>query len=721
MSVMLIDALSARQGGGQTYLLNLLTRLPPGEPSTIYLLAPKEVGEQVASDRVRLLQPEWPVHNGFVRTVWEKLFLRRHGARLGASVLFFPGGVVTSSAPSGSRRVTMFRNVIPFDPAQRAKYPLGYQRLRNWVLERVMLKSMLDADLVIFLSNYGRSLIEKRAGRAIHGAATIIPHGISPVFREPPSSARPDWLPDHPYLLYVSSFEPYKAQLEVVRAFARVVQEWKEPLSLVLVGPQNTPYARRVRDEITNLGLGRRIIIPGNKPYGELPAAHHHSLIGIFASEAENCPNALLEAMAAGKPILCSRRPPMPEFGGDAVWYFDPSNVEELSALLLRLLRDADARARLGAAAAQWSQRYDWDHTARATWAALGTLGQSRRPLIVHAPNVHVGGGKELLAALMRALDGSHPYSAVLDERFAREVDLRNATRVVRVQPTMTQRLAAELRLKSLSRTGARVLCFGNLPPLFRLPVEVFLYLQNRYLVGTESLAGLPPRTRMRLALERHWLARRLSNVDTIVVQTTSMRDEVRERFGRDAIVLPFLPDAHSAQNASRAPGRADGAFLYVASGEPHKNHLRLLHAWAMLAKEGLRPPLWLTLDSTRYSELVRVVDDAVRDHGLNIRNLGNVSREAITGVYSTAAALIYPSTLESYGLPLLEARAVGLPILTGELDYVRDVVDPEETFDPHSSLSIARAVKRFLARPEGRMAVTGAEEFVQRLLATAR
>ena len=148
---------------------------------------------------------------------------------------------------------------------------------------------------------------------------------------------------------------------------------------------------------------------------------------------------------------------------------------------------------------------------------------------------------------------------------------------------------------------------------------------------------------------------------------------------------------------------------------------LRLRERGERITGLGLRPPLWLTPDSTRYSELVRVVDDAVRHHGLNIRNLGNVSREAITGVYSTAAALIYPSTLESYGLPLLEARAVGLPILTGELDYVRDVVDPEETFDPHSSLSIARAVKRFLARPEGRMAVTGAEEFVQRLLATAR
>ncbi len=373
MSVMLIDALSARQGGGQTYLLNLLTRLPPGEPSTIYLLAPKEVGEQVASERVRLLQPEWPVRNGLVRTAWEKLFLRRHAARLGASILFFPGGVVASAAPDGTRRVTMFRNVIPFDPAQRAKYPLGYQRLRNWVLERVMLKSMLDADLVIFLSDYGRSLIEKRAGRAIPGAETI-PHGISPVFRVPAAGALPDWLPDHPYVLYVSSFEPYKAQLEVVRAFAPVAREWKGPLSLVLVGPQNTPYARLVRQEITNLGLDGRVIIPGNKPYAELPAAHHHSLIGIFASEAENCPNALLEAMAAGKPILCSRRPPMPEFGGDAVWYFDPANVEELSSLLLRLLREPETGARLGAMAAERSRRFDWDETARTTWAAFCAL-----------------------------------------------------------------------------------------------------------------------------------------------------------------------------------------------------------------------------------------------------------------------------------------------------------------------------------------------------------
>jgi glycosyltransferase involved in cell wall biosynthesis len=372
MSVMLIDALSARQAGGQTYLTNLLTRLPADEPAIIYLLAPEEFGRRFVSNRVRLLRPRWPIRNGFVAAAWERLFLSGYARRLEASLVFFPGGVVTSRIPLGIRVATMFRNVIPFDMEQRRRYPLGYQRMRNWLLEKAMFKSILNADVVIFLSNHARSIIERYAGRAIAGGVTI-PHGVNPAFRASPiGSSRPSWVPDHPYLLYVSSYEPYKAQLEVVRAFASAVREWHQPLSLVLVGPNNTPsYAAHVKREASSLGVGSRVLLPGNRPYSELPAANHHCLINIFASEAENCPNALLEAMAAGKPILCSQRPPMPEFAGDAVWYFEPTNVDELTGLISRLLREPDTRVALGARAAEYSQRYDWDQTARRTWTAL--------------------------------------------------------------------------------------------------------------------------------------------------------------------------------------------------------------------------------------------------------------------------------------------------------------------------------------------------------------
>src|SRR4051812_11518254 len=605
MSVMLIDALNARQGGGQTYLLNLLTRLPEGEPSVIYLLAPEDIGRQVESERVRLLKPSWPVTNGLARALWEGLFLRRQARKLGASILFFPGGIVGSDAPRGARRATMFRNVIPFDLSQRRRYAFGYQRIRNWVLERVMLRSMLDADLVIFLSNYGRSLIEARAGRQIPGAVTI-PHGVSPLFREP-RGPRPDWVPAHPYLLYVSSFEPYKAQMEVVQAFARVVKEWTEPLSLVFVGPSNTAYAAEVMREIERLGLKERVLMPGNRPYGELPAAHHHSLIGIFASEAENCPNALLEAMAAGKPILCSRRPPMPEFGGDSVLYFEPSDVDELSSQLLRLLREPQTRERLGVAAALWSRRFDWSETARATWKALQRLQRTtERRIVVHAPNVHVGGGKELLDSLMEVLERRDDYMAVLDERFGWRAKFRHPLNIVLVRPTLKDRFEADWHLKTHVGPESRVLCFGNLPPLFRLKGKVYLYLQNRFLLGDESLADWRWYARARLILERRWLALCLRNADVIVVQTQTMRALVQERFRRDAIVVPFLPNTtlpSDRRPTVRDPSNA--AFLYVASGEPHKNHQRLIQAWRMLGEGGVRPTLWLTLDPMRYGALV--------------------------------------------------------------------------------------------------------------------
>jgi glycosyltransferase involved in cell wall biosynthesis len=80
---------------------------------------------------------------------------------------------------------------------------------------------------------------------------------------------------------------------------------------------------------------------------------------------------------------------------------------------------------------------------------------------------------------------------------------------------------------------------------------------------------------------------------------------------------------------------------------------------------------------------------------------------------YREAGALIYPSTMESLGLPLLEARAAGLPVIASERDYVRDLVVPEQTFDPESPLSIARAVKRFLNGPENPPPILGPREFM--------
>lgn len=313
--------------------------------------------------------------------------------------------------------------------------------------------------------------------------------------------------------------------------------------------------------------------------------------------------------------------------------------------------------------------------------------------LLIHAPNVHFGGGRTLLLALLSTL--RQPAVVQLDERLKPLPDLAPGVRVIRVAPSLLGRLQAERRLQLLCRSVDVLLCFGNLPPLFRSSARVFVYLQNRYLTSSRPLEGLPWSARLRIRIERLWLSHRLGNA-TLLVQTETMLQEVRENFGREAVVLPFLP-REIQPSAGQLPVRYD--FLYVASGEPHKNHRRLLHAWILLADHGFLPSLCLTLDTQRDAELCSWVEQLVRQHGLRVSN-NPVPPGQISGLYAQCDALIYPSLFESFGLPLLEARRAGMAIVAAERDYVRDVVAPVVSFDPESALSIARAVMRYQGEP---------------------
>jgi len=135
------------------------------------------------------------------------------------------------------------------------------------------------------------------------------------------------------------------------------------------------------------------------------------------------------------------------------------------------------------------------------------------------------------------------------------------------------------------------------------------------------------------------------------------------------------------------------------------------------LADEGLFPSLILTVAPEFFAELCSWTRKKVELHRLNVENVGNVQPDQIKRLYARAGALIYPSTLESFGLPLIEARQAGLPVLASELDYVRDLIDPEQTFNPESAVSIARAVKRFLRVEEQPLSLLDAKSFITRIL----
>jgi len=383
----LVNAFSARLGGGQTYVANLLEFLQEDAPVEVFVLAPEslELPERRNVHRIRV---RWPVENPVTRAIWAWVCLARLATRLEADVLFCPGGIIGSRVPSGCRSVTTFQNMIPFDLVQRQKYPLGYMRVRNWLLERVMLRSMEKADRVICLSKFSQQVIEDSAPDMAK-KIVVIPHGIGRRFRSS-GARRPKWLPAGNYILYVSTVDVYKAQVEVVQAYALLKQRRPSIEKLILVGTENPYYAEKVRSEIVRLSLQQDVLLTGHVPHDELPSLYQNALINVFASECENCPHIMLEAMASGRPLLASNRPPMPEFADDAAIYFDPSSPQDLADKLLSVIDNPVRLAELSAKATERSLLYDWATLARATWTVFNDLARDgsgaadRTPPVIH-------------------------------------------------------------------------------------------------------------------------------------------------------------------------------------------------------------------------------------------------------------------------------------------------------------------------------------------------
>lgn len=342
------------------------------------------------------------------------------------------------------------------------------------------------------------------------------------------------------------------------------------------------------------------------------------------------------------------------------------------------------------------------------------------RKIFVHAVSVHQGGGRNLLEALLHSLDEETQFILTLDERMDVTLVSPSNVEIRRVKPSIFHRVLAELWLWHRAAHDDRVLCFGSLPPLFRLKAFTLVFVQNRYLVDDVSLAGFPVWVQFRITIERLWFRFALLHANKYLVQTPSMESLLESKLNRkiSVAVVPFASGVEPQERRNvDSENNVEGGFFYVASGEPHKNHRRLLDAWSILAKEGIYPQLFLTLDGDAFPDLLNWILQKSAERGLLVRNLGCLSHDQVLQGYRCARALIYPSTFESLGLPLIEARRAGLPILASELDYVRDLLDPDQTFDPDSAVSISRAVKRFLGVLCPVLPIRDADEFMAHVL----
>ena len=105
-----------------------------------------------------------------------------------------------------------------------------------------------------------------------------------------------------------------------------------------------------------------------------LDIVHNKMDIAVFASSCENLPNILLECMASGLPIACSKNGPMPELLSSAGVYFEPTNPNSIAQALIKLMDSSSLRLKYSVLAYNNARKFSWEKTARTTFKYLAKL-----------------------------------------------------------------------------------------------------------------------------------------------------------------------------------------------------------------------------------------------------------------------------------------------------------------------------------------------------------
>lgn len=338
------------------------------------------IGE--ASTRERLRPPsgiEWveipPSRTGLVaRVLRENFEISSLLKRLDVDVLFHPGNFAIFRSPVP--QVILIHNLAPFleevvkDESQR-------QRLRLGLLKQLTRGSLSRVSRVIFISTWGRSLVmDGLAADEIR--MPVIPFGAEHGEAEKDPAVLRRWnLEPENFVLSVSHIYRYKRIEKLIDAWSQLgerVAEW--PL-LVVGEPFDAVYARRL--EALAVKSKAPVIFTGSLDASALASLMKAARLFVFTSEAENLPITLLEAMAAGCPILTNRYCSMPETCGEAARYVDPATPENYRKHLEALLWDDGLRAEMRAQSLERARAFRWDEAARLTLETLRGAARDRR------------------------------------------------------------------------------------------------------------------------------------------------------------------------------------------------------------------------------------------------------------------------------------------------------------------------------------------------------
>ncbi|HEX9165975.1 MAG TPA: glycosyltransferase family 1 protein [Gemmatimonadales bacterium] len=247
--------------------------------------------------------------------------------------------------------------------------PEKYDPVRSWYNRRLIPRLIRRLAAVITVSECSKRDIVA-ASHIDQDRVVVIPNGVDHRRFRPRDAARSAarltgrYGLTGPFILYVARLEhPGKNHVRLVEAFDRFRRRTGLPHQLVLAGP-DWSGAEQIHAAIRSTGCPEAIRTPGFVAAGDLPDLYAAADLLAFPSLYEGFGLPVLEAMAMGTPVACSRRASLPEVAGDAAVYFEPDDPADIADAMEAALQSREALRTKGLAR---SAAFTWRRTAEQT------------------------------------------------------------------------------------------------------------------------------------------------------------------------------------------------------------------------------------------------------------------------------------------------------------------------------------------------------------------
>ena len=227
----------------------------------------------------------------------------------------------------------------------------------------------------------------------------------------------------------------------------------------------------------------------------------------------------------------------------------------------------------------------------------------------------------------------------------------------------------------------SKILCLGNVPPPIKCDVKVYLFFHNINLLIKNDILTLIKR----IIIKFHIL-----NLDEIIVQTNLVKKTILKKINVNCIVHihPVFDKLLDKSKSNKKLELNKLTFLYPASFVKHKNHKLLFDFFNKFKRDYM---LLLTINNLSESLSSEIANNN------NIYNLGLLPNNKIIEILNKVDALIFTSTSESFGLPLVEAAILKKPILTIDLPYVNEIISTPYRFENNLE-SLDKCINKFIA-----------------------